>query len=436
MIARALLLWGLILATWASPVLAAPPTVAALEPSAESTLPVADADAEAASRQILVMLRATPAHYRPDSGYSGSYLAAPDRQARRRLVRALAREHELRLIDDWPMPALGLDCFVLEAQTHETSERAVRELSADARVESVQPMNLFHLLNRGDPLASAQPATARWHLRELHAVATGKRVTVAELDTGVDLAHPDLRGQVSLARNFVDDAAPPAETHGTQIAGIIVARAGDGVGIAGIAPDARLLALRACWQESGGGASVCSSFTLAKALQFALQNKAQVLNLSLSGPPDRLLGRLLDAAMGEGVIVVGAVDAQAKDGGFPAGHDGVLAVAAAPAPSSARGVLLAPAKGIPAPTPGGGWSLVSGPSFAAAQVTGLVALLCELSPGLQAAQARAALDPTTELGLPPRRPVLIDACAAVVRVARRCACDCAAQPTVGLMPRR
>jgi len=431
---RALLLWALVMAAGTGPLAAAPPVVAMAEPSPESASPATD---DEPSRQILVMLRATPPHYRPDSGYSGSYVAAPDRQARRRLARALAREHGLRLVDDWPMPTLGLDCFVLEAQTRENSERVVRELSRDPRVESVQSMNLFHLLSLGDPLAAAQPATARWHLRELHAVATGKRVTVAELDTGVDVDHPDLRGQVSVARDFVDSAMPPAETHGTQIAGIIVARADDGIGIAGIAPDARLMALRACWQQPGNsGTATCSSFTLAKALQFALQNKAQVINLSLSGPSDRLLGRLLDVAIGDGVIVVGAVDARARDGGFPAGHAGVLAVAGAPVPGGARQVLLAPAKGIPAPTPGGGWSLVSGPSFAAAQVTGLVALLRELSPGLQAAQARAALDPVTELGLPPRRPVLIDACAAVVRVAGRCACDCTAAPTVGWMPRR
>jgi hypothetical protein len=240
----------------------------------------------------------------------------------------------------------------------------VRELSRDPRVESVQPMNLFHLLSLGDPLSAAQPATARWHLRELHAVATGKRVTVAELDTGVDVDHPDLRGQVSVARDFVDSAMPPAEN----------ARHADRWDHRG--PRRRrhrhrrhragcaLMALRACWQQPGNsGTATCSSFTLAKALQFALQNKAQVINLSLSGPSDRLLGRLLDVAIGDGVIVVGAVDARARDGGFPAGHAGVLAVAGAPVPGGARQVVLAPAKGIPAPTPGGGWSLVSGPSL-------------------------------------------------------------------------
>ncbi len=411
--------------------------VMATPPDAVASQAVADAPAaagEVADRQILLMLRAPPAHYKPDAGYSGQYLAAPDRQSQRRIARILAREHGLRLVDDWPMPSLGLACFVLEAASPDTRDQAVSELSDDPRVESVQRMNLFRVLGTSDPLAPVQPATTRWHLRELHAVATGRSVTVAELDTGVDVAHPDLHGQVALARDFVDGATPPAETHGTQVAGIIVARAGDGIGIAGIAPDARLLALRACWQGSSG-ASHCSSFTLAKALQFALQSRAQVFNLSLSGPSDRLLARLIDVALDEGVIVVGAVDTLAKDGGFPADHEGVIAVAAPGQAGNAADVLLAPAKGIPAPTPGGGWSMVSGSSFAAAQVSGLVALLRELSPGLPTPQLRAALG-APGLGSPPRRPVPVDACAAVVRVAGRCACDCAAAQTLHRMPRR
>ena len=174
-----------------------------------------------------------------------------------------------------------------------------------------------------------------------------------------------------------------------RVAGIIAARADDGVGIAGIAPGARLLGLRACSQLARGGAA-CSSFSLAKALQFALEAKAQVFNLSLTGPPDRLLARLLDVAMARGASVVGAVDVDAADGGFPASHPGVLAVAGLQSPRARPGdvlpsrVLRAPDRGIPAPRPGGGWDLVSGTSYAAAQVSGLVALLRELSPRLGA----------------------------------------------------
>jgi hypothetical protein len=420
--------------------------------------PPVDGDADAAAvvdRQLLLMLRAPPPHFRPEASYGGGYRDAPGRDARRRIARSLARAHGLRLLDDWPMPALGLDCFVLEAPSADGRAQLLAQLAADPRVESVEPMQTFRVLAQGvpaqgDPLGATQPAMADWHLRELHKLATGRHVTVAALDTGVDATHPDLRGQRLLTRNFIDGNAYAAETHGTAVAGIIAARADDGVGIAGIAPGARLLGLRACSQLARGGAA-CSSFSLAKALQFALEAKAQVFNLSLTGPPDRLLGRLLDVAMARGASVVGAVDVDAADGGFPASHPGVLAVAglqssrSLPAGTLPSSVLRAPDRGIPAPRPGGGWDLLSGTSFAAAQVSGLVALLRELSPRLGADDLRAALSaPATStpmastpigLGLAPKRPPSIDACAAVGRVAGRCACDCAVAQA-GLMPRQ
>jgi subtilisin family serine protease len=422
-----------------------------------------DADiATASDRQLLLMLRAPPPHFRPEANYGGGYPAAPGREARRRLARALARTHGLRVLDDWPMPALGLDCFVLEASSGDARARLLPQLAADRRVESVQPMQAFHVLadgdpaGGGDPLAATQPAVADWHLRDLHAIATGRNVVVAALDTGIDAAHPDLRGQALLTRNFIDGTAYAAEAHGTAVAGIIAARTGDGIGIAGIAPRARLLALRACAQPERGGDPVCSSFSLAKALQFALESRARVFNLSLTGPSDRLLGRLLDVARQRGAVVVAAIDLQAADDGFPANHPGVLGVAGIQSPRPLPpGTLRAPERGIPAPEPGGGWDLVSGTSFAAAQVSGLVALLVELSPRADAAQLRAALSPPASatatanaapgtgslgaarirLGWATKRPQSIDACAAVARMAHRCACDCAVARLMGSMPR-
>src|SRR5206468_548036 len=84
----------------------------------------------------------------------------------------------------------------------------------------------------------------------------------------------------------VDAREAVAELHGTAVAGIIGARADNSVGIVGVAPEAGLMALRACWQAPPDeSAAVCSSFTLAKALQFAIDNNAKVINLSLGGPP-------------------------------------------------------------------------------------------------------------------------------------------------------
>ncbi|HEX7113296.1 MAG TPA: S8 family serine peptidase [Mizugakiibacter sp.] len=391
---------------------------------------------QAAQQQILVMLHAPPLHFRPDAGYTAGYDMARGDTARRRLGERVARQYGLRLLDAWPMPALGVDCLLMELPSGASATLLLRQVSADPRVAWAQPLHVYRTLGDDDPLYPLQPAASRWRLSELHAVATGRDVVVAQLDTGVDLAHPDLRGQIAEARNFVDDGAVPAEAHGTEVAGIIAARAGNGIGIAGIAPDARLLALRACWQLPGAdGAAACSSFTLAKALQFALLQHAQVLNLSLTGPPDVLLERLLDAAMARGVTVVGAADAHAPDGGFPASLDGVLAVAGDPIDGHAH-VWLAPARDIPTTTPGGGWGLVSGSSFAAAEVSGLVALLRQLGPRMSAAQLRDALAARTALGLGPERSKPIDACAAVVQAAGRCACDCAAPDTGVGMPRR
>jgi subtilisin family serine protease len=387
-----------------------------------------------ASAQVLLMLRTPPQHFRPDVAYLGTpYQDAPGHAARRRIARALGEAQGLRLRDDWPMPALHVDCFVLQAPDAATAGRAVQALARDPRVESVESMQEFRVLGGDDPLAVAQPVMRAWHLPELHAVATGKGVRVAVVDSGVAATHPDLQGQVLAMRNFVDRHGVVGEAHGTAVAGIIAARAGNGLGITGVAPDARLLALRACWQQDAAHAA-CNTFTLAKALQFAIDARPQVLNLSLTGPTDRLLGRLLDVALNTGMTVVGAVDSHASDGGFPASHPGVLAVGSSDGVASGPALLLAPGGGVPAPLPGGGWGLVSGNSFAAAEVSGLVALLRQLDPALDAAGLHAALHPSG-IGSMPKRPWPIDACAAAVRVGH-CVCACVAAGEGRPMPRR
>jgi Subtilase family len=374
-------------------------------------------DAGAAERQILVMLRLAPPHFRPDSNYAGSYDSRFGDLARRRMAQELASERNLTLIADWPMPALGVDCFVMQIPAGDSAARLAELLSRDARVEWAQPVNLFHTLGHNDPLYSLQPSARQWHLDALHKVSTGRDVVVAEIDTGVELDHPDLRGQVALARNFVDGSAYAGETHGTAVAGIIVARADNGVGIAGMAPQATLIALRACWQESGDdGAALCSTFTLAKALQFALARNAQIINLSLGGPRDRLLERLLDAALALGITIVGAVGSGNGGDDFPGSHAGVLAVALDDASNATGNVLLAPGRDVPTTMPGGRWGFVTGASFAAAHVTGMVALLRELVPQLRPQQVRAALSPAETRGAP-AQPLAIDACAIISRAA-------------------
>jgi hypothetical protein len=331
-------------------------------------------------QKILVMLRLPPQHLRPNTDYGGSYGDGIGSAARRRVAVRLARAHGLTVVDDWPMPLVGVDCFVLTVPAGRSPAELATALSADPAVAWSEPMNLFAAQgapSHNDPLYLTQPAAREWRLADLHKVATGRNVRVAVVDSRVEVTHPDLLGQVPVSENFVLDRSTRPEQHGTAVAGLIAAKADNGVGIAGVAPGARLMALRACWQLPGASGTVCDSLSLAKALSFAITHSAQVINLSLSGPPDVLLGKLVDAAQSRRITVVGAFDRDLPHGGFPASHAGVVSVAEEASGSLPPGVYAAPGRDVPTTVPGAHWALVNGASFAAAQVSGLIALTRE-----------------------------------------------------------
>lgn len=380
-------------------------------------------------QQVLVLLNLPPQHFRPDGNYAGSYSDAAGRAARRRVATQLAREHGLSMGSDWPMPLLGLDCFVMTVPPDRSPEVIAQDLSHDARVSWAQAMNVYRAQAHDDALFAMQPAARDWQLAALHETATGRDVRVAVIDSAVERSHPDLAQQIALSEDFIAGRTAAAEAHGTAVAGIVAAQADNDVGIVGIAPRARVLALRACWQQASD-ATLCNSLSLAQALQFAITHDAQIINLSLSGPPDRLLGRLLDVALGRGIAVVAAVDRGAADGGFPAAHRGVIAVADAGQGPAAAGAVLAPGRDIPTTLAGARWGVVSGSSYAAAHVSGLLALLHEARDRRGAAASATAMAARDLVRRPDGR---VDACASLSRVAGTCSCDCAAAnaaPTV------
>jgi subtilisin family serine protease len=357
---------------------------------------------------------------------------------RRRVARDLAATYGLRVVDDWPMPAIGIDCFLMEDTGTGPVDRLLDTLAHDSRVAWAQAIQDYHGLADGDPLLPVQPATHAWQLPALHRASTGRGVTVAVIDSGVDANHPDLDGQIKLRRNFVDAYPDGAEAHGTAVAGIIAAREGNGLGIAGIAPGAKLLALRACWETAGPPAR-CNSFTLGKAINFALMSDARVINMSLGGPRDRLLETLLDAALARGVTLVGAADPAQPDGGFPASHPGVIAVASDTQRAPPPGSLRAPGTDVPTSLPGARFGLVSGSSYASAHVAGLAALVLELRPGTTPARLRADLDGGARivpaaLASGAGQAGSIDACAAVARAAGACFCLCPSTTTTASLP--
>lgn len=384
----ALMLWAVAGPGWAPPVLA---------------------QADEARRQVLVMLARSAPPVAADAAspaLAGKAEPMPEHDA---TARALAEYHGLVLRSTWPMPAAGLDCYVMRLPDADRRSAAdvAAAVSRDARVSWAQPVGLYEAQaaeTAQEPLYPAQPAARQWQLAALHRVATGRGVKVAVVDSGVDAAHPDLAGQLAHQQNFVEDRPAVPEGHGTAVAGIIAARADNGLGIAGVAPQARLLALRACWQASATQ-TLCTGLGLAKALYAALVQGADVINLSLGGPDDRLLGVLLDQAQARGATVVAALPAQGAP--FPASHAGVLVVGAAP-PLPPRAVA-APGRGIPTTAPGGGWTVVQGSSFAAAHAAGLLALVRELDPPA-AGSARAQPGWVTDA------EGRLDACATLARL--------------------
>jgi subtilisin family serine protease len=400
---------------WRLLALALAALAAALQPAVSYAK---DAPAGSPDRQILVMVRIAPTHYHPTGDYGGAYGDQTAQSTREHLARRVAHQYGLKLLDNWPMPTIGVDCFVMVVPDGRSTTAAAEQVSHDSDIVWAQPMALFSargaMASHNDPLYAAEPAAAQWHLADLHRIATGRGIKIAVIDSGIEVRHPDLAGQILLSRNFVAGQSAAAEQHGTGVAGIIAAKADNGIGIAGVAPGARLLALRACWQTPG--ATVCDTLSLAKAIYFAVDQRSDVINLSLSGPEDRLLAELLKTALRHGSAVVTAYDQKLADGGFPASMPGVIAVSDTSLAPSRGDVYSAPGQDVPTTVPGGRWFLVNGSSFAAAHVSGLIALTRER-------RHSASLVLVSDR----RGGGAIDACATLAKVAG--ACDCSCGPT-------
>jgi subtilisin family serine protease len=255
---------------------------------------------------------------------------------------------------------------------------------------------------------------------------TGGDVTVAVVDTGVNLGHRDLAPNLwtnpgELPGNGIDDDADglvddvhgadfvnrdgdPADDngHGTHVAGIVAARGNNGVGVAGLAWRARIMAVKVLGPNASGDMA-----TVAEGVRYAVAHGARVINLSLTGPipgPD-LASAVAEAAAANVLVVAAAGNTHADDdaiAAYPAALDAPNLVAVtssdqrgALAPSASFGRasidLAAPGEEILSTARGGGYELRSGSSMAAAQVSGAAVLLASARPGLGWEAMRAAL---------------------------------------------
>jgi len=339
--------------------------------------------------------------YRRRGEYKGSTWS-------KRVISQISQDYSLEMLSEWPMTEIGIHCVVFKIPASGSVEQVLNALHKDKRIRVAQKMHAFKVQasHYKDPYFSWQTNLRDMRIAEVHARTTGRNIFIALIDTGVDTAHPDLQGQVVSTENFAEAVSDSFSTdaHGTAVAGVISARPNN-TGIVGIAPGARLVALKACWPvRVGEMEAVCNSFTLALAVNAAIRAKVDILNMSLTGPIDPILTMLLDKAAENGIIIIAADAGSNSDKiSFPASLDSVIAVRNTDAKNAIQATRLrsiaAPGSDILTTLPHGKYDYVSGSSLAAAQVSGIVALMLQLDPEISKQNILANLQANPSLDL-------------------------------------
>jgi hypothetical protein len=321
-------------------------------------------------------------------------------------VNAVAGAYGLTVVRQLPLTSTGQNLAVYA--TAQNIFTVIALMALDARVDGAQPEFVYQTTAElgspvgldqsapayADPFAALTYGPAMTGALELHESSTGKGQLVAVIDTGIDVAHPDLADRLREPVDTTDQGFGP-EIHGTAVAGIIAAEAGNAIGSFGVAPQVEILPIKACHpKEAGGLAARCTTSSLVKALDVAITEDASIINMSLAGPPDDLVARFVaEAVSRDRLIIAGAGNGGAHGKpGHPAALPGVLAVTAVdiasrPYAQANRGTYIdvaAPGVDIVSTAPEGRYPPLSGTSMAAAHVTGIAALIRELQPTIGA----------------------------------------------------
>ena len=226
----------------------------------------------------------------------------------------------------------------------------------------------------------------------------GAGASVAVIDTGIDASHPDLAGQVAGGVNILDPKHPDNwkddEGHGTHVSGTIAASGRNG-GLAGVAPMAKLYAVKVLDKDGNGNYS-----DVIAGIEWAMNHGIKIANMSLGADEgSEPLHRAVQAALAKGMVIIAAAGNTGGPVGFPGAYPETIAVGASDsadhvAPFSSRGpevAYIAPGVDITSTKLGGGYTSLSGTSMATPHVSGLAALAYAEGATTPAA-IRAALD--------------------------------------------
>lgn len=284
------------------------------------------------------------------------------------LARARTRGYEV--VRESRLAELDAHVVVLRAPPGWSTARALRVLRELDAAGSYEFNHLYFETGRVDGGApgAAMPAIAS-------TPPDAGAIRIGMIDGGIDAAHPALAG-LAIEHHGCDGRRVPS-THGTAVASLLAGRAAD---FQGAAPGATLLVADVyCGAPVGGAADA-----VAAALGWVAQQRATVVNVSLVGPPNRVVERVVARVLARGHAIVAAVgnDGPAAPPLYPAAYPGVIAVTAVDArpralPEACRGphvAFAAPGADLAAADTRGGYAKVRGTSFAAPLVTGLVAL--------------------------------------------------------------
>lgn len=240
------------------------------------------------------------------------------------------------------------------------------------------------------PVVPAETADAEqpWGIRRVNAAASwetprgqGAGTAVAIIDTGISRSHPDLAGVVIGGFNALDPKKPEAwdddQGHGSHVAGTIAGKR-DGKGVVGVAPMAKLYAIKVLDSDGNGGYS-----SVIAGIEWAVQKGIKVANMSLGADEgSEALKRAVTAASRAGLTIVAAAGNSGGPVGYPAKYPEAIAVAASDAKDgvaefSSRGPevdFIAPGVAVKSVKMEGGWEELSGTSMATPHIAGLAAL--------------------------------------------------------------